>query len=284
MRSGERVASPRSSAHSASVMPTSAASCHPSGKRHRFPLPSVIVAVRRQIGSCRPSVSGSQSRRTASPTATVHGSPPTTSRHHPHALGEVDQRDRVGLATGHRRVARLGHHADRVDRRRVPDASRHSSSGDEAVRADLAREPVRLARTPCTTAAGTGRSRVACPERLAGRATRAARTGSPRRRVTRVASVPSTIVDIADSTPPLPWATATSAPSTWRGAALAPQLARPPRRAGTCRTARDGCRRDRRRSCWSGSAPPGPSTPVGDERAALALRAEAEVLEQRAAR
>ena len=96
--------------------------------------------------------------------------------------------------------------------------------------------------------------------------------------VAHVGSVPSTTVPCVDSQPPLPCATAISAPGTcaspasprsWRVASHNRNRPRMP-----------GCVADSPPpSVFVGSAPPSRRLPVGDERPALALRREAEVLE-----
>ena len=94
-----------------------------------------------------------------------------------------------------------------------------------------------------------------------------------------VASVPSTAVDMTESNMPEPWATATSAPSTWRVAALAAELAHGLGDQEHAVHAGVGEREAAAVGVHGERPPPGPSVALGGEGAALALLAEAEVLE-----
>ena len=192
--------------------------------------------------------------------------------HHAHARIEVDEHHDVRPVVGGPSGSRAGVHAGGVDGA-VAGVVAPLDRVAETARADRARVPDRRARTSVHHGSTNRCSRVASQNgaRLVGRRRLATRGH-------RVASVPSTTVPVADSTPPQPCATATSASGTWRSPHLAAQL---PHRlheqehavlagVGVRQPAAVGVRRQR---------PTGAELAVLHERAAFTLGAEAEVLE-----
>ena len=140
--------------------------------------------------------------------------------HHAHPLLQVDQGDAVGLPAGERRPGRLGPVLDDGGVHRGPPAGlaplAAGARRGAAVRAERPRvedAPV-AGRAPLHEQAALAGGLPERPALVAHRAARSAarvpRSARPARH--RVASVPSTAVDMTERNMPEPWATATSAP------------------------------------------------------------------------
>ena len=239
-----------------------------------FPQPTSAV------GRWRPSGRGSQPTTTGSPTAR-----PTGPRRGP---GASCGRPRPGRRARPRRgPGRPGPGGCGLGWTETawtvpsPSASRHSMSSD---RHD-GQKP-RGYQWGCSHAGTTGARAAArgWPPRTGAPA---GDSGGSKRGVDRgrlvghqsVASVPRITVDMARQHAAAAVGQRHLGAGDLAGSRTRPGAGGPPRPAGTSRTGRGGCRPGRRRWCWPGSDPPGRQRAVGDERPALALGAEAEVLE-----